>query len=101
MAPDAEVVRAALAQLRARGADAASAEALLKALGDSQHVVGEPEAKLMKTGAGAAKVAYNMQSAVDAKHQLIVAHEVTNELSDNRSLLPMAQQAKRSTGQRL
>jgi transposase len=98
VAPDAETVRAALTQLRARVADLASAEALLKALGQSQHVVGEPDAKLMKTGEGAAKVAYNVQSAVDAKHQLIVAHEVTQELSDNRSLLPMAQQAKRNTG---
>lgn len=96
--PDAQALRAALAQLRARGADAASAEGLLKALGETQHVVGEPEAKLMKTGEGAAKVAYNVQSAVDAKHQLIVAHEVTQELNDTRSLLPMAQQAKCSTG---
>ena len=96
--PDAQALRAALTQLRSRAADAASAEGLLKALGETQHVVGEPEAKLMKTGEGAAKVAYNVQSAVDAKHQLIVAHEVTQELSDNRSLLPMAQQAKRSTG---
>ncbi len=96
--PDAQALRAALTQLRSRAADAASAEGLLKALGETQHVVGEPEAKLMKTGEGAAKVAYNVQSAVDAQHQLIVAHEVTQELSDNRSLLPMAQQAKRSTG---
>jgi len=96
--PDAQALRAALEQLRLRAADAASSAALLKALGASQHVVGEPEAKLMKTGEGAAKVAYNVQSAVDAKHSLIVAHAVTDEVTDNRSLAPMAQAAQRSTG---
>lgn len=96
--PDAQALRAALEQLRLRAADAASSAALLKALGASQQVVGEPEAKLMKTGEGAAKVAYNVQSAVDAKHSLIVAHEVTDEVTDNRSLAPMAQAAQRSTG---
>jgi len=95
---DAQALRAALEQLRARAADAASSAALLKALGASQHVVGEVEAKLMKTGEGAAKVAYNVQSAVDAKHSLIVAHEVTQELSDNRSLAPMGQAAQKSLG---
>jgi transposase len=97
-APDAEAVRAALAKLQAHAADTASAAALLKELGASQHVVGEPEAKLMKTGEGAAKVAYNVQSAVDAKHSLIVAHEVTHEATDNRSLAPMAQAAQKSLG---
>jgi hypothetical protein len=97
-APDAEALRAALAKLQAHAADTASAAALLKGLGTSQHVVGEPEAKLMRTGEGAAKVAYNVQSAVDAKHSLIVAHEVTNEATDNRSLAPMAQAAQKSLG---
>ena len=96
--PDAEALRAALAQLRACAADTESAAALLKALGETQHVVGEPEAKLMKTGDGPATLGYNVQSAVDARHSLIVAHAVTDELADNRSLAAMAQAAQRSTG---
>lgn len=88
--PSREAVREALARLEERRADVASAQAILEELKESQHVVGEPEAKLMKTGQGPSLVAYNVQTAVDAKHKLVVHHEVTNELADNRSLLPMA-----------
>jgi transposase len=38
--------------------------------------------------------AYNVQTAVDAATGLIVAHAVTTEATDNRSLLPMAQKAR-------
>jgi hypothetical protein len=31
---------------------------------------------------GSAVVGYNVQTAVDAKHHLIVAHEVTNSVTD-------------------
>jgi transposase len=37
----------------------------------------DPDARSMKTR-GTGIVGYNVQTAVDAKHQLIVAHEVTN-----------------------
>ena len=55
---------------------------------------------------GSGMVGYNLQTAVDVDHHLIVAHEVTNALSDRRQLarkacpmseasaLGMAQQAK-------
>ena len=96
--PSREAVREALARLKERRADVASAQAILEALKASQHVVGESEAKLMKTGHGPSLVAYNVQTAVDAKHKLVVHHEVTNELADNRSLLPMATAAKEALG---
>ena len=54
----------------------------------------EPEAGLMRTADGGKAPAYNVQTAVDAATGLIVAHEVTTEATDNRSLLPMAQQAR-------
>lgn len=57
----------------------------------------EPEARLMRTPGGAAP-AYNVQTAVDADHALIVAHAVTTEATDNRSLQPMAEAAKRALG---
>jgi hypothetical protein len=34
-------------------------------------------------------VGYNVQGAVDAKHHLIVAHEVTNDGGDRTQLAPM------------
>jgi transposase len=60
----------------------------------SQHVVTEPEAKLMRTAHEGHQVAYNVQTAVDAKHSLIVAFEVTNEGNDRQQLAPMAKLVK-------
>ena len=37
--------------------------------------------------------AYNMQSAVDAEHALVIAHEVVLDAADSRSLEPMAETA--------
>lgn len=48
-----QAVHEALARLKERRADVASTQAILKELGERQHVVGEPEAKLVKTGEGA------------------------------------------------
>lgn len=96
--PDTQALRAALTQLTGRLADVQCNRACLQALGQSQHVVGEPEARLMKTGQGTAQVAYNVQSAVDARHALIVAHKVTDEAADRRQLLPMSQAAIQALG---
>jgi transposase len=57
----------------------------------------EPEARFMRTANGKAP-AYNVQTAVDAAHALIVAHKVTTEANDQRSLLPMAEAAKQAVG---
>jgi transposase len=57
----------------------------------------EPEARFMRTASGFAP-AYNVQTAVDAEHALIVAQKVTDEATDNRSLLPMAEAAKHAVG---
>jgi hypothetical protein len=42
--------------------------------------------------------AYNLQSAVDAEHALIIAHDVVLDAADNRSLEPMADAAKAVLG---
>jgi transposase len=57
----------------------------------------EPEVGFMKTAQGMLP-AYNVQAAVDAEHGLIVAHQVSDEPSDNRSLLPMAEAAQHALG---
>jgi transposase len=58
--------------------------------GVSQHVTTEPDAKLMRTANHGFQVSYNVQTAVDAQHSLIVAFEVTNDGNDQQQLLPMA-----------
>ena len=62
---------------------------------DQQISLTDPDARSMATsGKGSGMVAYNVQSAVDTKHHLIVAHEVTNDGSDRSQLFAMATQAK-------
>jgi hypothetical protein len=58
----------------------------------------EPEAGFMKTRQGLLP-AYNVQTAVDAEHGLIVAQQVLAEANDTRSLLPMAEAAQQAVGQ--
>ena len=58
----------------------------------------EPEARFMRTPPGKLP-AYNVQTAVDAAHGIIVAQQVTTEATDNRSLLPMAEAAHRAVGE--
>ena len=57
----------------------------------------EPEARFMRMGQGHGyKPAYNVQTAVDAEHALIIAQQVTTETNDQRSLLPMAEAAQKA-----
>ncbi|CDF86100.1 transposase IS4 [Pseudomonas knackmussii B13] len=65
----------------------------MQAQGLEQLVIGEPDAQLMRTHQGA-RVAYNVQSAVDDKHCLVLHHEVTQDGNDTRQLQPMAEAAQ-------
>jgi len=66
---------------------------------DQQISLTDPDARSMATsGRGSGMVGYNVQTAVDAKHHLIVAHEVTNIGSDREQLHNMATQAKEVIG---
>lgn len=59
----------------------------------------EPEAGFMRMGQShGVRPAYNVQTAVDVEHALIVAHQVTTQPLDNRSLLPMAEAALQAVG---
>ena len=64
---------------------------------DKQISLTDPDARSMKTR-GAGIVGYNVQTAVDAKNHLIVAHEVTNIGSDRDQLSAMAKQARAAMG---
>ena len=71
----------------------------LLATADQQISLTDPDARSMATrGRGSGIVGYNVQTAVDAKHHLIVAHEVTNVGNDRTQLSKMAEQAKTAMG---
>jgi len=64
---------------------------------DKQLSLTDPDARSMKTR-GTGIVGYNVQAAVEAKHHLIVAHEVTNIGVDRDQLFGMAKQARSAMG---
>ena len=58
---------------------------------DGQVSLTDPDARSMATsGRGTGMVGYNVQTSVDTKHHMIVAHEVTNVGHDREQLSPMA-----------
>jgi hypothetical protein len=66
---------------------------------DKQISLTDPDARSMATsGRGSGMVGYNVQSAVDTKHHLIVTHEVTNVGSDRSQLSRMTEQARAAIG---
>ncbi len=66
---------------------------------DKQISLTDPDARSMATsGRGSGMVGYDVQSAVDTKHHLIVTHEVTNVGSDRSQLSHMPEQARAAIG---
>ncbi|RKQ61073.1 IS4 family transposase [Vogesella indigofera] len=54
----------------------------------------DPDSRAMATSTNRGLVGYNVQTAVDTRHHLIVTHEVTNSGSDRSQLAKMAIQAQ-------
>ena len=87
-----EALRRQMRQLQAM-------EKAVAAAPDRQVSLTDPDARAMATnGKGTGLVGYNVQAAVDEKHHLIIAHEVTNLGHDRTQLANMARQAKEATG---
>ena len=66
---------------------------------DQQISLTDPDARSMATsGRGSGVVGYNVQVAVEAKHHLIITHEVTNVGTDRSQLSHVAKEAKATLG---
>jgi hypothetical protein len=65
----------------------------------SQVSLTDPDTRSMSTSRlSSTVVGYNVQTAVDTKHHMIVAHEVTNAVTDRGQLASMAKAAKQAIG---
>jgi len=88
-----------LAKLRQQMDYLREIEGQLKQQPDEQLSLTDPDARSMATsGRGTGMVGYNVQTSVDTKHHLIVAHEVTNEGYDRRQLSNMAFKSREAIG---
>ncbi len=59
----------------------------------------DPDSRILKTKDGFIQ-GYNAQAAVDAGHQIIVAHGLTNSTSDQGQLVPMVERIEAMAGAR-
>ncbi|TCV89485.1 IS1182 family transposase [Sulfurirhabdus autotrophica] len=88
-----------LAKLRKHMQALKAVEQNLQQQPDNQLSLTDPDSRSMATsGRGTGMVGYNVQTAVDTQHHLIVAHEVTNLGHDRTQLANMAFQAREATG---
>ena len=72
-------------------------EKLMNDSPEKQVSLTDPDARSMKNREGGI-VGYNVQTAVDAEHHLIVAHAVVTDGVDRDQLAPMAKQARQAIG---
>ena len=82
-----------IADLETRRTEYRTLLTTLEASGATQVTLTDPESRRMKVKEGVA-VCYNAQIAVDAKHHLLVAADVTNDVTDVHQLSALALQAK-------
>ena len=87
--PVATALQEKIAALRTRRDQYHALLTQLTASGETQLSLTDPESRSMKVRGGV-DVCYNVQTAVDAKHKLIVAETVTNAAADRAQLSPLA-----------
>jgi transposase len=96
--PSAADLRAKIETLQQRKAKYEALQAELKESGAKQVSLTDRDARSMIVHFNSTDVCYNVQTAVDEKHQLIVEHEVTNDPTDHAHLAEMAVRAKEMLG---
>ena len=94
---DAKTLQEKVAKLREEMARLKKLEVRMLEAPDQQLSLTDPDARSMNSR-GSGVVGYNVQSAVDARHHLIVAHDVSTVGSDRQQLSKMAKQAKAILG---
>lgn len=95
-------LNAKIDELRQKLKDLRSMRKKVRAAPEGQISLTDPDARAMTThsNTGTAMVGYNVQAAVDVKHHLVVAHEVTNAGHGRAQLSKMARAAREAMGKK-
>jgi len=97
--PNGDQLQEKIEAMKRRQAELRKVEEQMKETGQSQISLTDPDSRSMPVGGGEATVVgYNVQLSVDAKHKLIVDHEVTSDVTDLGLLSRMAERAKQALG---
>jgi transposase/ElaB/YqjD/DUF883 family membrane-anchored ribosome-binding protein len=97
--PTAEELKEKIEALRERKRKLRALGKQMGASGKTQISLTDPDSRSMPAGKGhGTDVGYNVQVSVDAKHKLILDHEVTNDPTDQGHLSHMALRAKALLG---
>jgi transposase len=94
---DAETLKEKVSKLKEELKRLKKLEARMLEAPDQQLSLTDPDARSMNSR-GTGVVGYNVQSAVDAKHHLVVTHGVSNLGSDRGQLSTMAEEAQTVLG---
>jgi transposase len=95
--PRVERLQQKIARLKAQMAQLSEIKEQLNDAPDNQISLTDPDARSMRTR-GSGIVGYNVQTAVDTRHHLIVDHEVSNDGNDRDQLFNMASKARNAMG---
>jgi transposase len=85
-----------IASMEAKMAELKQRQEEVEAHPDKQVSTTDEDARSMMRPGGGSVVGYNVQTAVDEKHHLIAAHEVTKATTDTHQLETMAKRAKKA-----
>jgi transposase len=89
-----EEIKAKIEELEKRKNRYETMKKELEETGENELSTTDPDARLMSNNKGSVEVSYNVQTAVDSKHKLIIDFAVITQANDLGCLSPMALQVK-------
>ena len=95
-----ERLKEKITSMREKMAELKDMKVQLAASPEKQISLTDPDSRAMATSTKAGMVGYNVQTVVDIEHHLIVAHEVTNIVSDKVQLTKMTEQGRSAIGRK-
>ena len=96
--PDEKEIKEKIEELKKRKSRYEDMDKELEESEENEISTTDPDARLMSNNNGTVDVSYNVQTAVDGKHNLIVAFEVTTWPNDLGYLAPLALKVKQFLG---